>query len=588
MRINHTFRNTLTCLAWIGVVVSVQNAGADALVFTRAMTAPTVMEVFVEDDAVFVELEIGISNLEGFRNLLPDDLLEKLGKKEAPLDERLPRFFKEDLTIRLDDGPPQRGFVKSMEGRRRIKRDDITGEPLPVSENEGEAVVYTVLVYPFEGTPKTLAIKPPQDAEGQFVTATIGFTTYHKKLPVMDFRYLGTEEILDLDWEDPWYSKFRNRNLWRTYNEPMNAFLYVEPYEVRVEVIARPKDLHEWVDLGLEGRTRIPVDGQEELRNNVADFLAGKLNLTVDGTRVTPDLDRIHFLRRTLKASTVIDPPEELELAAATLGVIFVVPTTGLPDEAELTWDLFPEKFPVVRAASTDEAGPLPYKLKPEDNVLTWKNFLKNPTIPTLVDVEPPSGTGRIPIPLVSLACLVGVICLKMKTFQGCRPVLGAVLLIAIVMAWPHARVSVANPLPGAAAPDAEQAKDMLGKLLSNVYVAFDFREEGAIYDTLSRSVSGDLLTDIYLETMKSLELRNQGGARVKVKLVEVTGAEPILLKGEKGFSAVCTWNVTGSVGHWGHIHKRTNRYEARITIKPVEGQWKIVGLELLQEERVS
>jgi hypothetical protein len=41
-------------------------------------------------------------------------------------------------------------------------------------------------------------------------------------------------------------------------------------------------------------------------------------------------------------------------------------------------------------------------------------------------------------------------------------------------------------------------------------------------------------------------------------------------------------------VGHWGHIHTRQNRYEAVVTIEPVEGAWRITGLELLEEERID
>jgi hypothetical protein len=53
------------------------------------------------------------------------------------------------------------------------------------------------------------------------------------------------------------------------------------------------------------------------------------------------------------------------------------------------------------------------------------------------------------------------------------------------------------------------------------------------------------------------------------------------------GFAARGTWNVSGSVGHWGHVHQRTNRYEARFVVRPVDGTWRITELELLQEERV-
>ena len=47
------------------------------------------------------------------------------------------------------------------------------------------------------------------------------------------------------------------------------------------------------------------------------------------------------------------------------------------------------------------------------------------------------------------------------------------------------------------------------------------------------------------------------------------------------------TWTALGSVGHWGHIHSRQNRYDAIVTILPVEGTWKIVDLELLEEKRL-
>ena len=192
-----------------------RDAWADAVVVTRAMSASTVAEVFVEEEAVRIELEIGVNDLEGFANLLPDELLQTMGRDPAPLKDRLPRFFLEDLTVRADDGPPLPGFVTSMEGRTRTKRDEITGEPLPATGEGEEAVIFATLVYPWDERPATVSIKPPTGVDGRFVGATIGFTTYHLGLPIMDFRYLGREETADLDWEDPWYSRFRHQNLWR-------------------------------------------------------------------------------------------------------------------------------------------------------------------------------------------------------------------------------------------------------------------------------------------------------------------------------------------------------------------------------------
>jgi hypothetical protein len=52
-------------------------------------------------------------------------------------------------------------------------------------------------------------------------------------------------------------------------------------------------------------------------------------------------------------------------------------------------------------------------------------------------------------------------------------------------------------------------------------------------------------------------------------------------------FLATASWNVAGSVGHWGHIHQRRNRYRAELKVAPIDGAWKLVGVEILEEERI-
>jgi hypothetical protein len=159
-------------------------------------------------------------------------------------------------------------------------------------------------------------------------------------------------------------------------------------------------------------------------------------------------------------------------------------------------------------------------------------------------------------------------------------------LVAAAVALAPFARVTVPVPLATTAQPSEEEGRRLLAGLLGNVYHAFDHRDESDIYDTLERSAAGELLTQIYLETRRALELQNQGGARAKIQDVELLSAETARLGGG-GFVADCQWIATGSVGHWGHIHQRRNRYEARLTVRSVDGAWKITDLELLDEERL-
>ena len=68
---------------------------------------------------------------------------------------------------------------------------------------------------------------------------------------------------------------------------------------------------------------------------------------------------------------------------------------------------------------------------------------------------------------------------------------------------------------------------------------------------------------------------------------VDIVACRPEPLRDGVGFTADCRWNVTGSVGHWGHIHQRRNQYNALITVRAIDGAWKITVMKLLSEERL-
>jgi hypothetical protein len=396
---------------------------------------------------------------------------------------------------------------------------------------------------------------------------------------VNDFRYLGRGVVLDLDWTDPWYSRFRSRGLVRRYAESMSGFIYVEPYEVRKEVIVRPLDLQEWVDLGLDGRKTIPAEIQPELKRRVAEFLRDHQPVEIDGERIAPELARIHFLERTLRTSRVIDPPEDLDIYSAVLGVIFVYPTEGLPERVTMEWDLWSERLQRVPASAVDQAGPLPTYLEPGWRVLEWQNFLKNPVLPTLTDVvPPPSSIARAALWLrwILLAAAIGAM-LWMRGRPGRRaPLALALMAIVLGLFW----------IARDARLDEARGREVVTALLHNIYRAFDHRAEERIYDVLEQSAAGDLLERIYLDTRRGLVLANQGGARAKVKKIELEALSAERADGG-AFRADATWTVSGSVGHWGHVHQRRNRVRAELLVAPVDGDWKLIDLELIEEERL-
>jgi hypothetical protein len=375
------------------------------------------------------------------------------------------------------------------------------------------------------------------------------------------------------------------------------AFLYVEPFEVRQEIVIRPRDLQHWLDLGLAGASVLQPAQRAEIKQRVAEFLVQHNPVTIDGRVVKPVLDRIHFIRRTLRTTAVIDPAEDVELASATLGVILVYPTSGLPKNVSLTWELFSPRIQRLPTIASDEAGGMPSTLSPTDPVLSWHNFLTNPTIPAMVTVPPPRIPFNLSVPvysavagglfLVTMAIGWPALAGRRRLSMGwCLALL--VLLFITVATLPYGHASLPNPWAEAPTIEPAKSKRVLASLLRNVYRAFDRYEESLVYDRLSRSISGDLLTEVYLNLRQSMELANQGGARVKVRKVKLLTCEPQSAIEEGRFAYRCTWTVAGDVGHWGHTHQRTNQYEALIDVVSIDGRWKIVALDVLEEQRVD
>jgi hypothetical protein len=568
----------LSMATFIGLLFICRTVMGDAIVVSNAMFASTIAEYQVEKEYVLVQLEIGESDIDAFQNLLPDGLYEQLGHAPRPLAERVEAFFEQDLAI-FADGERLTGGILKIGPETRVQRDAVTGEPLPSDEEAAEIVIAATLIYPFDQQPERLTLGAPSRTGA----VSIGFVLYHKGVAVNDFRFLSPGLEVTLDWEDPWYSSFGSKGLRRQYFSPMTGFIYVEPFEVRKEIILRPKDVQRWFDLGLEGVETITPEMQDRVKAGILEFLEGKFPVSIDGQTVEGTLDRINFLDRTLRSSVVVDG-SEIDLLPATVGVIYVFPTAGLPQRVDMEWSLFTGRMPLVPASTVDQAGPLPTFIEPDFSTLTWENFLKNPELPTLAEIRlPPSplqGLARWGQWLFGVLALLFLVMFLRRREQGAArhmvaaTALSALLAAGSVYAWRQVRL------------DAERTEDLVGGLLHNVYRAFDYRGEETVYDVLARSVAGGLLTDVYLETRQGLVLANQGGAKVKVKDIEML--ETRLVDSSVGrFTVVARWNVFGSVGHWGHIHQRTNAYQANITVADVDGAWKLTAMDILEEERL-
>ena len=311
-------------------------ADADWINLTGAETSPNIAEIYVLDDRVKVALEVYINDIPTFGELIPDHWLKDEAKDRPSLTERLRRFSKEKLRIVAPDGTNLPARLVLVESRMRVDRNSpFAGMVNPYTRQRiaeppaDKRVMYVELEYPFSGKPNRLTFVPPLDDEGRPLVS-IGFIAYHKSVPIIDFRYLSAATAVQLDWRDPWYTKFDNPNLKRHHKSALMSFLYVEPYEVRHEILVRVKDLENWMDLGLHGDF-IEADELEPLKQRIGEFMLEKNTVRIDGLPAKPILDRMDYVKVSITGIQILRQPERLETSTAILGVILAYITEGMP-----------------------------------------------------------------------------------------------------------------------------------------------------------------------------------------------------------------------------------------------------------------
>jgi hypothetical protein len=496
--------------------------------------------------------------------------------------------MRQDFVIRAD-GRILTGKVTQTRRMKRVLRASLYTGKVDTTSTASKYVIFVEMEYPIQGHPRQISITPPIENDMDVTNANIGFVVYHKMIPVNDIRYLGREEKVFLDWSDPWYSRFDNRNIRRHHNSSVMSFLYVDPYEVRHEILARVKDLEYWLDIEYGLDDKIEIEDQEELKTRIVDFLIERNTVTIDNEIITPIIDKVHFVEVALAGIQILEKPKQMDYASAIIGVIFAYPNPGLPQKVTITWDMFGEKIRQVPNTATDPAGPMKYFLTPDDNVLVWHNYLKRYKLPTISEVQITNANVNIPFVTLFIVLPMMIIAVrKRKELLGWIKdhwmLFGVVILLGVLAIPLQYRIDI--PFIKKQSFSQPESRKLLSQLLKNTYRAFDFREESDIYDKLAISNDGELLSEVYLQTKKSMVIENQGGIRAKVKKVQVLQAEATATDRE-GLSYNCKWEVQGTVGHWGHIHRRINQYHAIVNVVPVDGVWKMTALDIIEEVRL-
>lgn len=364
----------------------------------------------------------------------------------------------------------------------------------------------------------------------------------------------------------------RSASAAREMSGPLEAFLVIEPYETRLEIMASARFLAQELNDPAADRHTLAVAAQPVFIQQAVQLLSESFSMTMNDIRVIPTSSRANFL--TLGRTGILPRteavPERLDTAA--LGLTWVFTQTAPPQNLNLAWSNLPgglERLPLF--ISTPARSDY-YVFSEERLFMNWSAAPADfPTYETTrVAVHPPEWS-----PLTFVLLIAALIFLR-------KPAAAYACITLSLLIFPLVRI----PRPFAMPMDQQQTAAVAEQLLTNIYHAFDFREETAIYDQLAISVTGDVLTEIYLDQRRALELENRGGARARVESVQVEDIHSLRQSGGD-IAATVTWNVSGSVNHFGHTHSRRNAYKAGLRMSAIDGAWKISAIEVHDEERV-
>jgi hypothetical protein len=381
------------------------------------------------------------------------------------------------------------------------------------------------------------------------------------------------------------------------------SFLYINDYEVRHEILVPILTLEESVLIARDDDDMLDLSEQDAARQQIEAFFCAGNPIEIDGVEVPPVVQRCDFYGLDFRDFARQAPRKSVPIVSARVGIILSYKSARPPQAVKLTWNRYNSFIAAVSTVvfAHDEISKTTLSRLGRKNVFYWENpGHPAPAPPRAVRVAlPPRPTWIVPVlslglltavPVVLLALAIGQAALRYRLLA-----LGVLVLLAAV-AWPFLQWQVPDPFSPPYQLSDEQAEAIFASLHQNVYRAFEFQEEGEIYDALATSIHGDLLQEIYLQIHQGLKMQEQGGAVSRIHEVSILAVQDDPLprtgtgqeRNEHRFVRRCRWNVAGTVEHWGHIHERTNQYEAVFVVEPVDNAWKITDMLLVDEQRVK
>jgi hypothetical protein len=550
------------------------------------------------EDEVLVELRVMLEDLVLFHGLKANretlfsaaDLRAAAKKHDA--------FLLNHFTVRDGQGRTLKGVVD--------RRDDeaIPDAGVPQVELMKLTAVYLLKFTPIENKPAFLTFTQTFGGEKSVVPSIMEFMALQTGVWIEKPVQLqpGQPHTVALDWENPpdqapqnWRELRKKRaeefqkRLGITSYGGLYSYIYLTDREVRHEILVPLLTFEKWLPLTRANPEFLEVGEQEAARKKITEWFRGRNPVEIDGVPVQPVLQRLQFFGLDIRDFAQDAEPRRVSAYQARLGIILAYPAKAPPNRVRLTWDSFHDAAPFLRSVVYDhEKDPTEEFFVRDQPRWDWAREGDPPAthdFKTSLVTAPEKAISKkslnflIAAPLLALALYAGLLRNHPMRRIG-STIAGGACLLAGICFW-HSPVDVAPP-------NAKAVTTHTTTLLQNIYRAFDYNEESDVYDALEHSVTGDLLEELFLKIQSGLRMQEQGGAVAHVKRVRIMQIASGKNAKDERVPVDCTWRVTGTVEHWGHIHTRENEYTARIHLSTTpEDRGRIVTFEVTDEKRV-
>ena len=598
MRFLHTRLLQHRLIRVFGVIGSLTVGVVHSLVGHPISLSTAVADIY--PDHLQVELRILVEDLVLYHQLKADGE-QTVSREDLMTASELHRsFLKQYFRVFLKDGEPLPGEITEVD----LSEIPETGVRL---DQVMEVGVYYYFHLPMEQQPDYLTFTQQFGGSDAPVPSVMDLILLQKGARLDFPGQIGPRapHSIALDWENPprndrtywkerreWMKQRREALLGVTSYSATYAYLYLEPREIRFEILVPLLTLETWLPLQREEADYLSVAEQDAMEKALPGFLQEVCHTHIDGMEITAQLDRLDFFTLDIRDFAMKQERKKVGVANARVGMILSFPTKGSFQSASLEWSIFYEVTPLLNTMTYvfDQPGE---RFFFTDNERTWQwqspKHASGPQVSSWLSLPPVPSMPTMPLSLLFLLAAFsgGAFALK-RNWKIAVPL----LVLGGWFGWWNPvwqQMVIPHPTKEAPLPTPPEQNKIAEVLLRNIYRSFDYLQDADVYSALSRSADGDYLEKLYLQIKKGLILTEQGGAHSRVRNVQWLESEPTSHPMRaQSFSLSVKWEITGTVEHWGHIHTRRNAYRAELEVKAVDDEWKLVDLEVLDEDQVE